>query len=315
MQSKGRQLYKGFWQIADPKIWIASTVPMVLGIMLSVLYAGSFNLLWMLLSLIGVYLIETGKNAINECVDYNSGADRYVDKEHRTDFSGGKKTIVDGVLTWGQCAWIGFITIALAGVIGIVIFIFREPKVFRVGFAGIVLAVIYSLPPFKLAYRGMGELVVGTVFGPLITNGMYVVMSGRFDVLPLLISIPVGFLISNVLWINQYPDYEADMKSGKKNGLVRIGKQKGVIVYGVIFAFAYASVLLIIFYTKNVVWIITWLTVPLAVKAVKNCAANQNDMTKMIFSNATTIKIYVINGLLLCISMVIDVILKGMSVI
>ena len=93
MNEKAYLLNKGFWQVADPKIWIASTVPLVLGVMMSVLYTGEFHFLWMILSFIGVYFIETGKNAINECVDYASGADRCVDKEHRTSFSGGKKTI------------------------------------------------------------------------------------------------------------------------------------------------------------------------------------------------------------------------------
>ncbi|HBN84809.1 MAG TPA: 1,4-dihydroxy-2-naphthoate octaprenyltransferase [Clostridiales bacterium] len=308
MNEKAYLLNKGFWQVADPKIWIASTVPLVLGVMMSVLYTGEFHFLWMILSFIGVYFIETGKNAINECVDYASGADRCVDKEHRTSFSGGKKTIVDGVLTWGQSAWIGFGTIIAAAFIGVIIVFFKEPKVLWIGLAGLMLAVFYSLPPFKLIYRGLGEIVVGIAFGPLIINGMYVVMSGRFDVLPLLVSVPVGWLIIGVLWINQYPDYEADMKSGKKNGLVRIGKQKGVTVYGLIFALTYLSVIPIMVYTKNVIWLITWLTVPMAIKAVKNCAANKDEMTKLVSSNADTIKIYILNGLLLCVSMFIDVI-------
>jgi 1,4-dihydroxy-2-naphthoate octaprenyltransferase len=117
---KSKSFYKGFWQVADPKIWVASTVPMVVGVLLSVSYAKEFRLFWMVLAFVGVYLIEIGKNAINECVDYISGADRYVDTEHRTPFSGGKKTIVDGLLTVNQSAWIGVVTMALAAVIGIV---------------------------------------------------------------------------------------------------------------------------------------------------------------------------------------------------
>jgi 1,4-dihydroxy-2-naphthoate octaprenyltransferase len=130
---KSKSFYKGFWQVADPKIWVASTVPMVVGVLLSVSYAKEFRLFWMVLAFVGVYLIEIGKNAINECVDYISGADRYVDTEHRTPFSGGKKTIVDGLLTVNQSAWIGVVTMALAAVIGIVFVLFREPKVIIFG--------------------------------------------------------------------------------------------------------------------------------------------------------------------------------------
>lgn len=59
----------------------------------------SFDYYWFLIALLGVYLIEIGKNAVNECVDYLTGVDPGVDSVHRTDFSGSKKTIVDGLLT------------------------------------------------------------------------------------------------------------------------------------------------------------------------------------------------------------------------
>lgn len=300
------KLYKGFWQVADPKIWVASTIPLVLGVIMSVVYTGEFHLFWMLLSFAGIYLIEIGKNAINECVDYISGADRLIDKDHSTPFSGGKKTITGGLLTVRQSAIIGIMTMTAAALIGITIVLFREPRVLWIGLAGFIVAIIYSLPPFKLCYRGLGEVAVGITFGPLILNGMYMVMSGRFDLLPVLVSIPVGLLIAGVLWINQFPDYEADLASGKKNGVVRIGKQKAVKVYGLIFTLAYLSVIPIAVYTKSIVWLIVWLTLPKAIKAVKNCSENRENISKLMFSNGATVQIYALTGLLLCLSMLIE---------
>ncbi len=43
--------------------------------------------------------------------------------------------------------------------------------------------------------------------------------------------IPIGISIFNVILLNEFPDYEADIATGKKNLLVRIGKQKGKTVY------------------------------------------------------------------------------------
>lgn len=85
------RVWQGFWQLADPKIWIASTVPMLVAAALAYGNTGRFHPGWFLLSAVGIYLIETGKNAINEYVDYKSGADRNVTPENRTPFSGGKK--------------------------------------------------------------------------------------------------------------------------------------------------------------------------------------------------------------------------------
>ena len=92
-----KNFIKGFWQIADPKIWIGSVVPLCFGAVLAYTIEHKFSLFWFLLSSVGIFLIETGKNAVNEIVDYLSGADTGVDEEHRTPFSGGKKTITEGI--------------------------------------------------------------------------------------------------------------------------------------------------------------------------------------------------------------------------
>ena len=165
MKKDFKRRWHGFWQLADPKIWIASTVSMIVAAALAYNLKGAFNLYWFVWTVVGIYLIEIGKNAINEVVDYDSGVDTFVTKEERTAFSGGKKTIVDGKLTVLEAKVIAILTMAAAALIGIYISVYREPKVFIIGVIGFTLSIIYSLPPFKLAYRGLGELTVGLTFG------------------------------------------------------------------------------------------------------------------------------------------------------
>src|SRR5690554_2582385 len=86
------RLWVGFWQLADPKIWIASTVPLFVASALAYKHTGQINVWWLLVSLAAVYLIEIGKNAVNEVVDYDSCVDSSITPDHRTPFSGGKKT-------------------------------------------------------------------------------------------------------------------------------------------------------------------------------------------------------------------------------
>src|SRR5690606_13695116 len=100
-RSKSRT-WQGFWQLADPKVWVASTVPMLVAATLAYRDLGFVHLGWLLAVAIGVYLIEIGKNAVNEVVDFQSGADRFVAPEDRTPFSGGKKTLTEGRLTTGE---------------------------------------------------------------------------------------------------------------------------------------------------------------------------------------------------------------------
>lgn len=297
-----KRLWKGFWQIADPKIWVASTIPMLVGAALSYGITGRFSLPWFLLSLVGIYFIEIGKNSSNEYVDYKTGVDRNIAPENRTPFSGGKKTIVQGKLSLDEVLYIAIGTFLIACGIGLIIVIFREPKILWVGILGVFISIFYSVPPFKFAYTGLGEFAVGLTFGPLVTLGMYMVMSGSFDYRVMIVGLPIGFLISNVLWINQYPDYEADKEGNKKNWVVRMGKEKGIVVYGLLFLLAYLSLIAISILYRNPFWLLGWLSIPLAIKSVRIAREEFNNIPKLVKANANTVIIYQLTGLTLVIA-------------
>lgn len=291
------RIWRGFWQLADPKIWMASTVPMLVGAALAYAVQGKLHVGWFVLALVGIYLIEIGKNAVNEFVDYRSGVDRYVTADRRNPFSGGKKTIVDGRLLVGETFLIALTTLAAAFFIGLAIAVFREPAVFAIGLAGGVLAVFYSMPPFKLNYNGLGECAVGLAFGPLIVSGVYVMLTGHLSWNVAAIGLPIACLIANVLWINQYPDYEADLRGGKRNWLVRIGRRKGIRVYAALFAGAYASLILLALLDGNLYWLLGLLTIPLAVRAVKMASANLDNLPEFLKANGMTVLLYQLVGL------------------
>lgn len=292
-----RRFWEGFWQIADPKIWIASTIPMAVGAAVAFAHTGRFSWGWFLIGAAAIYLLEIGKNAINEYIDYLSGVDRFVAPEKRTPFSGGKKTIIDGKLTLKENLLIGIITVILGCLLGLYVVLAREFAVLWFGLAGVFFALFYSLPPFQFAYRGLGELVVGFTFGPLITCGTYLVQTHTVTPEVILASLPLGFIIANVLWINQYPDYEADLKGGKMNGVVRLGKEKGVNVYALLFGLAYLFLIILAVFTKNIFWLLPYLGLPLAIKAVRIARQHFDNIPRLIEANAKTIQIYQLTGL------------------
>ena len=84
MSSDAKRLNRGFWQIADPKIWVGSIVPMCFAAVFAWAVSDIFDILWFMLACAGIFLIEIGKNAVNEVFDYLSGADPDVDAEHLT---------------------------------------------------------------------------------------------------------------------------------------------------------------------------------------------------------------------------------------
>ncbi len=297
LNNNSKRLWKGFWQIADPKIWIASTIPMAVGASIAYSHLGSFSWYWFLVGVAAIYLLEIGKNAINEYIDYLSGVDRFVTPDKRTPFSGGKKTIIDGKLTLKENLVIGVVTVLAGSLLGLYVVFFREFSVLWIGLAGVFFALFYSLPPFKFSYRGLGEAVVGLTFGPLITTGAYLVQANTISAEVIIASLPLGFIIANVLWINQYPDYEADLKGRKLNGVVRLGREKGVVVYAALFGAAYLFLLPLILISGNSLWLLALISIPLAVRSVKVARRHFDDIPRLTEANAKTIQIYQLTGL------------------
>lgn len=297
MEKTAVRLWHGFWQVADPKIWVASTVPLIVATVLAWGKTGSVDWGWAALAFLGIYLIEIGKNAVNDIIDYWTGVDRFIPAENRNDFSGGKKTIIDGKLSVAENIVIAVITLALAFVIGVLIALHREPHVFWIGMIGGGLAVFYSLPPFKFNYVGLGEFAVGLAFGPLMTLGMYVLLTGQLDPVAVLAGLPIGFFIANLIWINQYPDYEGDIRGGKRNWLVRIGKKRGIKVYKALYIGAYISLAVLAIVDFNPFWLAGLVTIPIAIRNVQTATDHLDNLPEFLKANAGTVQSYLLLGI------------------
>jgi 1,4-dihydroxy-2-naphthoate octaprenyltransferase len=224
---------EGLWRLVDPKISLASMASIFLGATAAA-RSGEIAWGWLLLTIAGIFCVEVAKNASGEVFDFDSGADSMVGDRDRSPFSGGKRVLVDGLLTRRQ-TW----AIALAGygaaiVAGFVIVAAREIEVLWLGIAGLACAFFYHAPPLKLSYRGLGELAVAFCYGPLIAGGTYLVQRGEISgpVVPL--SLALGMLIAAFLWINQFPDYSADRAAGKMNMVARIGRARAARVFPIL---------------------------------------------------------------------------------
>ncbi len=98
-----------------------------------------------------------------------------------------------------------------AGVLlGAVIVFLREPAVFLLGVLGLALGWSYHGSPLQLVYHGLGELDVVLCYGPVIVLATFLIHTGTVGVEPLLLSLPLGILIAAFLWVNEFPDHDAD---------------------------------------------------------------------------------------------------------
>ena len=109
-----------------------------------------------------------------------------------------------------------------------------------IALVGVFVGYFYTAKPIRLSSRyGLGELSIFLSFGPLLTlgtgfaiaNETIQLYSNEFYNL-LLLGVPIGLLTTNILFINQYPDYASDKKVGKNHLVVFLGKKASRWIYG-----------------------------------------------------------------------------------
>lgn len=239
-----RSFRAGLWRLADPRVSMASMASITLGACAAA-RDGAVSWHWLVATVLGVYAIEVAKNASGEVVDWDSGVDQQVTPEERSPFSGGKRVLVDGLLTRAQTQGIA-VGAYLAGVmVGLVVVWFREPAVLPLGLLGLALAYGYHAAPLRLAYRGLGELAVAGAYGPVICCGSYLVQRHTVPGTVVLLSLPLGALIGAFLWINEIPDARADRAAGKRTLVVRLGRRVAACGFGLLVATALLGVALL----------------------------------------------------------------------
>jgi 1,4-dihydroxy-2-naphthoate octaprenyltransferase len=71
------------------------------------------------------------------------------------------------------------------------------------------------------------------------------VLRGSVSTELVLVSLPLGMLIGAFLWINEFPDYEADRASGKHTMVVKLGRERAAQVFFLVVIGAFLLVLLL----------------------------------------------------------------------
>lgn len=210
--------------------------------------------------------------------------------------------LTGGLLTVPEAAAIAWATLVAGTLAGLLLGVFRDVRILWIGFVGLFFAVGYSLPPLKFSYRGLGELAVGVTFGPLMLAGSYLLQARALDWRAPLVGVPLGFLIANVLWINQFPDYEADRRGGKRTWVVRLGPRRAVAGHALLFGAAYASLAAVAPAFGSAVWLLPLAGAPLAVRAVRVAAHHYDDIPRLVPANADTVLVYQLTGFALLVA-------------
>lgn len=166
---------------------------------------------------VGILFALLGVEAFNEYFDSRLGTDRVFELEQRP--------------VPGYVFALGLAAFALAFALGCYLAMSRGVMIILFALLGFIIAAFYVGPPLRLAYRGLGELSIFLAYGPLMTLGSYYLQVGRLDDFPLALSLVPGLLVFCVCLANEIPDYFQDRLVGKRNIVVRLGRQKALRLY------------------------------------------------------------------------------------
>ena len=226
----------------------------------------TFDIPLALVTLLFGLLAHAGVNVLNDYYDALNGTDAQ-NTERIFPFTGGSRFIQNGVMTQAEMRNYGFALFAGVALAGLWLMERTAPQLMYVGLAGLFIGWAYSAPPFKLNSRGLGEFCVAAGF-LAITVGTDFVQRKGFSVEPFIAGLPYALLVTNLLYINQFPDRTADTAAGKLHWVARLPVQLARWGYALIVALAYAWLLVsvVIGWLPSLALLVL-LALPLSVKA------------------------------------------------
>ncbi len=191
-----------------------------------------------LLVLIGALLTHAAVNVFNNYFDYRSGIDERTTK---TPFSGGVDILVEGKMKPSVAFAVGLMCLLGAAAIGAYFLAQKFYPLFPILLYGLVTICLYT--PLISKIHALSEIVAGTGFG-FMSLGVYATQTGVIDGTGISVFVPVTILVALLLFLNEFPDAEADKASGRRHSVILLGKKRAARVYVVGLAATYASILL-----------------------------------------------------------------------
>lgn len=288
-----------------PQFFPAVVIPVCLGATVAWHYEGIFHLRYFVLTLLAGILYHGGINVLNDYFDYLNGTDN-INTTRLTPFTGGSRMIQEGSLTPRKTYLLGFTLLMVGTAIGLYLSYERGYKLLYIGVVGILSGYFYSAPPLFLAGRGLGEFLVGINFGILTVIGSYYVQTSAISLEAVFASLPLSFLIAALLYINEFPDYEADKAVGKNHLVVRLGKEGARKGFILLMIGAYGSI--IIGVSLGYLPGITLLALTpgvFGIKAARGLYNNYDKIGELLPSIKATIATHSVTGVLLIVTLIV----------
>lgn len=243
-------------QLARPQFLLASPLLFLIGALATGIDIDwSSYAIWA--ALLSVVLVQLSTGLINEYADWTG--DRY---SRRTFFTGGSGVLSTGRAEPQVALFLGLVTGTLSLWLAYLVTAELSDRSWFLPLVGLGLALgwSYSLPPIRLVSSGFGELMVALMMGfltPLL--GTYFATGGWHVYWELSLPLTLFSMASTIAV--EYPDKQADIRSGKRNLTYRLGVKRAAALQTLI-SFTGFAVLIIYVLLGSLDW---WVAIILAI--------------------------------------------------
>ena len=298
---------------------------------------GLFNILSLVLCAAGIVFLHVSSNLFNDYYDVKDGTDGANNEYFNAglnstvlegaQLSGGSRAIELGLITLEGTLSLArkmliYTAICTAGLLYNSYFVTGDisnaKHALIIGLVGGLLGYFYTARPLRLVSRnGLGEIAIFLAFGPVLTLGaLFAISSSTVELYSqeffnaIYLGIPFGFLTTNILYINQYPDTVSDAKTGKNHLIVTLGKKHARWGYLLILLAAFGSSIYLteilagnlLNFNQNIFYIGNALLFLYGMIAFVNLYKNYNSRD-LIHSNLKTIYLQIFYGLFMVIAL------------
>lgn len=230
----------GFWiknarSISLPQ----SALPCLTAVVLCI---GQEGFLWWLALpvLLGICAAHLGMNLADDYFDYKHDSRTRADISSTSVRARMEKChyLGEGKATVSQLGWVIVFFLGFAALMGATAFAAQwlihgwQAAMGIVIYAvlGLVVGINYSGKPLELGYHGLGELVIGLMFGPLNMLGVQAALTGTpFSWQMLCMSVGIGCMVTNIVYVHSVMEVNADAELGKMT-FARLLKNKAAMI-------------------------------------------------------------------------------------
>ena len=277
----------------------ASIIAVINGLAVSFWKYGAFDITYAILTCGGVICLHASVDLLNDYWDYRRGIDKVT---KRTKFSGGTGILPENLLKPKTVYVAGISFLLLGSLIGVYFVAIRGITIAIILAFAILSIYFYSI---KIVNVGLGELFVA-IKSAMIVVGTFYVQTGLIDMAALYIGIIVGTLSASVLFVNSFPDYDADRDNGRRTLVIILGKKRGAKLLPLFVSVSYGLIAIgiLLGYTK-LYSLISFISIPVAVNAIRQLKENSEKVEKLVPTMTTTLLFSRITGILLAISLLL----------